>query len=59
VSNTLFQGHYTITVNDPDRLPENVWPDDVLERFRDAMQDAAIRWYEEHPGLLVCQPDVA
>ncbi|MFE3081819.1 hypothetical protein [Nocardia tengchongensis] len=58
MSKTLYRGTFAATVEDFERLPDDMSPDDVWESLRAALYSAAAQWYEANPGLLACEPDV-
>jgi hypothetical protein len=56
VSKTLYRGTFAATVEDFERLPDGMSPDDVWANLCTAMQSAADQWHAANPGLLACEP---
>jgi hypothetical protein len=53
----MIQGGWVATVDDYARA--GIDSDDVAEMLRVTMQAALLKWHEDHPGVLVTEPDVS
>lgn len=58
MSKFIYTGSFTATVEDPDSLPQGVSQDDVWDSLREALQQAAARWYATNSSLVRSEPEV-